>query len=92
MLGLRPLALLRQKPIYPFPCRVTPQDKPMKIDDIRVDGTVSDANIDGLPLDQHLQEGALVISVADGETGFPAPGVYPAFRAILIIADSRIKT
>ena len=73
-LGLRPLTLSGKSRFSLSLAGVTPQDKPMKIADIRVDGTVSDADIDGLPLDQHLQEGALVISVADGETRISGSG------------------
>ena len=73
-LGLRPLTLAG-KSRFTFTLNgQTPHEGRLKIGNISVDATLSEADIDGLPLDQHLQDGTLVISVAGGETQISGSG------------------
>ncbi len=72
--GLRPLTLAGNSRFTFTLAGAAPHEGRMKIGDTSVDGTLSEADIDGLPLDQHLQDGTLVISVAGGETQISGSG------------------
>ena len=65
---MRPLTLAGKSRFTLTLTGEAPHEGRMKIGNIGVEATLSDADIDGLPLDQHLQDGTLVISVAGGET------------------------
>ncbi|MGB2021047.1 MAG: AsmA-like C-terminal domain-containing protein [Candidatus Puniceispirillaceae bacterium] len=72
--GLRPLTLAGKSRFTLTLTGEAPHEGRMKIGNIGVEATLSDADIDGLPLDQHLQDGTLVISVAGGQTQISGSG------------------
>ena len=73
-LGLRPFTIKGQSRFTLAIMGEVPLGGRFKLADISVDGTLSDADIDGLPLDQHLQDSALVISAKKGETQISGSG------------------
>ena len=73
-LGLRALTLTGKSRFTFTLTGAVPHEGRLKIGGISVDATLSEADIDGLPLDQHLQDGTLVISAARGETQISGSG------------------
>ena len=73
-LGLRPLTIEGQSRFTLTIAGEVPLGGRFKIADISVDGTLSDADINGLPLGQHLEDSVLVISAGKGETQISGSG------------------
>jgi len=93
-LGLRELSLAGNSRFTLTLTGQTPHEGRLKIGDISVDATLSEADIAGLPLDQHLRDGTLVISVAGGETQISGSGLLSGVNSDFNyrrLADKKIE-